>query len=101
MTKARDLADNALGSKPKVVDAKGDLMVASTADTVVAVTIGTNGQFLKADSATTSGVSWATVDALPSQSGNSGKYLTTNGSTASWTTITTDPTTDIFLLMGA
>lgn len=61
MSKARDLADNALGSKPKVVDAKGDLMVASTADTVIAVTIGTNGQFLKADSATTSGVSWATL----------------------------------------
>ena len=32
-------------------------------------------------------VSWATVDALPSQTGNSGKYLTTNGSTASWATL--------------
>jgi hypothetical protein len=29
------------------------------------------------------------VDALPSQSGNSGKYLTTDGSTASWGTVTT------------
>lgn len=75
MTKARDLADNALGTKPKVVDAKGDLMAASTADTVVRVAIGTDGQFLKADSAVTAGVSWASV--------------------------TTDPTTDIFLLMGA
>lgn len=28
---------------------------------------------------------FANVDALPSQSGNSGKYLTTNGTTASWT----------------
>jgi hypothetical protein len=28
------------------------------------------------------------IDALPSQSGNSGKYLTTDGSTASWDTIT-------------
>ena len=28
--------------------------------------------------------SWSTVDALPLQSGNSGKYLTTNGTTASW-----------------
>lgn len=45
--------------------------------------------------------SWATVDALPSQTGNSGKYLTTDGSTASWAAITTDPKTDIFLLMGA
>ena len=48
---------------------------------------GNSGKFL-----TTNGtdVSWATVDALPSQSGNSGKFLTTNGSAASWTTITQD-----------
>lgn len=39
--------------------------------------------------------------ALPSQSGNGGKYLTTNGSAASWATITTDPTPSVFLLMGA
>jgi len=32
---------------------------------------------------------WATVDALPSQSGHNGKYLTTNGSSASWNTIST------------
>jgi hypothetical protein len=28
-----------------------------------------------------------TIDALPSQSGNSGKYLTTNGTTASWSNV--------------
>ena len=32
---------------------------------------------------------WATVDALPSQSGHSGKYLTNNGTNASWSTIST------------
>jgi hypothetical protein len=31
--------------------------------------------------------SWATVDALPSQTGQSGKYLTTNGTVASWDTV--------------
>jgi hypothetical protein len=41
------------------------------------------------------------ISSLPSQSGNNGKYLTTNGSTASWATITTDPTPTVFLLMGA
>jgi hypothetical protein len=41
------------------------------------------------------------ISALPSQTGNSGKYLTTNGTTASWATITTDPTPTVFLLMGA
>lgn len=39
--------------------------------------------------------------ALPSQSGNTGKYLTTDGSTASWGSITTDPNPNIFMLMGA
>jgi hypothetical protein len=31
------------------------------------------------------------VDALPSQTGNSGKYLTTNGTAASWATLNVDP----------
>ncbi len=48
-----------------------------------------------------SSASWATVDALPSQTGNSGKYLTTNGTTASWAAIITDPTPSVFMLMGA
>lgn len=38
---------------------------------------------------------------LPSQTGNSGKYLTTNGSTKSWGSIVTDPNPSIFMLMGA
>lgn len=44
---------------------------------------------------------WATINVLPSQSGNSGKYLTTNGSSASWTLV--DPNDNIispFLLAG-
>lgn len=41
------------------------------------------------------------ISSLPSQSGNGGKYLTTDGSTASWATITTDPTPTVFMLMGA
>jgi hypothetical protein len=39
--------------------------------------------------------------ALPSQSGQAGKYLTTDGTSASWSTITTDPTPQVFLMMGA
>jgi hypothetical protein len=37
---------------------------------------------------------------LPSQTGNAGKYLTTDGSDASWATIVTDPTPTVFLLGG-
>ena len=50
----------------------------------------TNGYFLSAQSGNTGGMTWAEVDALPSQSGNSGKYLTTNGSAASWAVLDTD-----------
>ena len=49
----------------------------------------TNGQFLSAQSGNTGGMTWAAVDALPSQSGNANKFLTTNASTASWATIST------------
>ena len=35
-----------------------------------------------------------TIDALPSQSGNSGKYLTTNGSVASWASLSSANITD-------
>jgi hypothetical protein len=57
-----------------------------------------SGKYLTTDG---SAVSWATVDALPSQSGNTGKYLTTDGSAASWAVLTTDPNPQIFMLMGA
>jgi len=53
----------------------------------------TNGYFLSAQSGNTGGLTWAEVDALPSQSSNSGKYLTTNGSAASWATLDTDANT--------
>ena len=43
------------------------------------------GKYLTTDGTNTS---WATVDALPSQTGNNGKYLTTNGTLASWASIT-------------
>jgi len=96
---AYDLADAAV---PKsTFNAKGDILSASANDTPVILTVGTNGQYLKADSSTTSGLAWSTVDALPSQTGNSGKYLTTNGTTASWAAVATDPTPSVFMLMGA
>ncbi len=53
----------------------------------------TNGYFLSAQSGNTGGLTWAEVDALPTQSSNSGKFLTTDGSSASWATIATGNTT--------
>lgn len=40
------------------------------------------------------------ISGLPTQSGNAGKYLTTDGSDASWASITTDPTPTVFFLGG-
>lgn len=39
--------------------------------------------------------------AVPSQTGQNGKYLTTNGTATSWGSVTTDPIPNSFLLMGA
>ena len=50
----------------------------------VTITGGTTGQVLVTDGA--GNLTWAS--GLPSQTGNNGKYLTTNGSIPSWTTIT-------------
>ena len=42
-------------------DAKGDLLVATSADTPGKLTVGTNGHYLKANSATATGLEWAAV----------------------------------------
>jgi hypothetical protein len=94
--------DTANAAIPKsLVTNKGDIIVATASATTTRLGIGSNNQVLAADSTTATGLKWATVDALPSQTGNTGKYLTTDGTTASWATVTTDPTADIFMMMGA
>lgn len=64
----------------------------------VVITDATTGEILQFD-----GTDWvnAAIDALPSQTGNSGTYLTTDGSTASWASVSTDPNPQIFMMMGA
>ena len=59
------------------VTAKGDLVAATASATVSRVAVGTNGQYLQADSTQATGVKWATV-----------------------TVPDTDPTATVFLLMG-
>ena len=44
-----------------VMTAKGDLLAGSASGAYVIVPVGTNGQFLKADSTVTAGVTWATA----------------------------------------
>jgi hypothetical protein len=54
----------------------------ASAGSTAYLTNGTTGQVL---TATTGGApTWTTINALPSQTGNAGKFLTTDGSNASW-----------------
>ena len=56
---AFELADSIARS---LFDAKGDILVATSADTPGKLTVGTNGYFLKANSATATGLEWSAVD---------------------------------------
>jgi hypothetical protein len=85
---AFELADSIARS---LFDAKGDILVATSADTPGKLTVGTNGQYLQADSSTATGLTWSTV---------SGYSAPTLGSTsiASGATVTTiSGLTDIVL----
>jgi hypothetical protein len=59
MTKARDLADNAEGTKTKAVDAKGDLIVGTANDTAARLAVGTDGHLLTSASGEATGLIYA------------------------------------------
>ena len=70
--------------QPTQLTAKGALITATAASTVSTLSVGTNGQVLTADSTEARGIKWATPSSLPSQTGNAGRYLSTDGTTTSW-----------------
>jgi hypothetical protein len=76
-----------------LVDAKGDLLVASAADTVTRLAAGTNGYILTANSGATNGIEWAAPVAV----GVFDSSISFEGATANdneTTLAVTDPTAD-------
>ena len=74
------IADGVVTTSKLAVDAVGVAELSATGTA-------SNTTFLRGDN------SWTEVDALPTQTSHSGKYLTTNGSAASWGTLDTDANT--------
>jgi hypothetical protein len=67
------------------VTTKGDILAATASATVTRVAAGTNGYILTADSTEAAGIKWAAAASqIPSQTGNAGEYLKTDGTTATW-----------------
>jgi hypothetical protein len=54
-------SDDANAIQNTIVDAKGDLIAATAADTPARLAVGTNGQVLTADSTAATGLKWATA----------------------------------------
>ncbi len=52
-------SDDANAIQNAIVDAKGDLIAATAADTPARLAVGTNGQILTADSTAATGLKWA------------------------------------------
>ncbi|NCX55866.1 MAG: hypothetical protein EBW87_01505 [Burkholderiaceae bacterium] len=65
------------------IDAKGDIVAGTGADTFARLAVGTNGQYLQADSTAATGLKWATVSASAISYSllNAGGTATTSGST--------------------
>ena len=75
------------------VTAKGDLIAATASGAVSNLAVGTDGYAVVADSTQTTGLAYKNI--VPSQTSNSGKYLTTDGTNTSWGTIASGSLTQL------
>lgn len=61
---------------------KGDIYAASASSTPARLGVGSDGYAIVADSTQTTGLAYKNI--VPSQTGNNGKFLTTDGTNTSW-----------------
>jgi hypothetical protein len=80
-------ADDSNAIQNAIVDAKGDLIGATAADTPARLAVGTNGQVLTADSTTATGLKWAAATSSPTFVGCS-VYASSTQTTSSATVTT-------------
>lgn len=67
---------------------------------ITGITAGTGMTGGSTSGSATVSLDTSSVYVVPNQTGNNGKYLTTDGTTSSWETLETDPTPTVLLLGG-
>ena len=75
--------DTAAVVSPEIVDAKGDIVIGTAADTPGILAVGSDGQYLTANSATASGLEWKTLTTDLAVTAQSGSYTLTAGDKSS------------------
>jgi hypothetical protein len=80
-----DYITQATAVNPTIIDAKGDIITATAADTPARLAVGTNGQVLTADSTAATGLAWTTASSAATSLGYAaGKNAIINGAFNVW-----------------